>query len=110
MNNGCSTPQAGALSGRATLAEAILRRKHRWGEWLVERGIFMVSLSAILMVFLIFVFVGREALPVALGRTDIEQEHTDADGAIRARWETSLEVPDPVEFDAATKARGAARR
>ena len=69
MNNGCSTPQAGALSGRATLAEAILRRKHRWGEWLVERGIFMVSLSAILMVFLIFVFVGREALPVALGRT-----------------------------------------
>jgi phosphate transport system permease protein len=36
-------------------------------EWLVERGIYMVSLSAILMVFLIFVFVGREALPVVLG-------------------------------------------
>ncbi len=70
MNNGCGTPQAGALSGRATLAEAILRRKHRWGEWLVERGIFMVSLSAILMIFLIFIFVGREALPVALGRTN----------------------------------------
>lgn len=55
---------------RATLAEAIICRGHRWGEWLVERGIFIVSLSAILMIFLIFVFVGREALPVALGRTN----------------------------------------
>ncbi len=31
--------------------------------------IFAVSLSAILMVFLIFAFVGREALPVVLGKT-----------------------------------------
>ena len=69
MNNGCGTPQDGAVARRATLAEAILRRKHRWGEWFVERGIFAVSLSAILMIFLIFIFVGREALPVALGQT-----------------------------------------
>lgn len=33
-------------------------------EWVVEKGIFLVSLSAILMVFLIFVFVAREALPI----------------------------------------------
>jgi phosphate transport system permease protein len=39
-------------------------------EWLAERLIFLVSLSAILMVFLIFVFIGREALPVALGRVN----------------------------------------
>jgi phosphate transport system permease protein len=39
-------------------------------EWLAEQGIFLVSLSAIIMVFLIFVFVVREALPVLLGRTD----------------------------------------
>lgn len=37
-------------------------------EWLIERGIFMVSLSAILMVFLIFFFVGREALPIVFGQ------------------------------------------
>jgi phosphate transport system permease protein len=37
-------------------------------EWLAERLIAAVSLSAILMVFLIFVFIGREAVPVALGR------------------------------------------
>lgn len=36
-------------------------------EWLAEKGIFLVSLTAILMVFLIFLFVAREALPVALG-------------------------------------------
>src|SRR2546426_4667773 len=47
-----------------------LRRGHRAKplEWLAERVIFLVSLSAILMVFLIFLFIGREALPVALGR------------------------------------------
>jgi phosphate transport system permease protein len=55
---------------RCSLAEALTRRNPRWGEWLLERGVFAVSLSAILMIFLIFVFVGREALPVALGRTN----------------------------------------
>jgi phosphate transport system permease protein len=49
-----------------------IRRGHRArpGEWVVEKIIFLVSLSAIIMVFLIFLFVAREALPVALGRTD----------------------------------------
>jgi phosphate transport system permease protein len=37
-------------------------------EWIAEKLIFLVSLSAILMVFLIFIFVAREALPVLLGR------------------------------------------
>jgi phosphate transport system permease protein len=43
-----------------------LARGHRARplEWIVEKGIFLVSLSAILMVFLIFVFVAREALPI----------------------------------------------
>jgi phosphate transport system permease protein len=49
-----------------------MRRGHhaRPWEWLVEKTIFLVSLSAILTVFLIFVFVTREALPVMLGRTN----------------------------------------
>jgi len=37
-------------------------------EWLAEKLIFGVSLSAILVIFLIFVFVAREALPIFLGR------------------------------------------
>ena len=37
-------------------------------EWLGEKLIFTVSLTAILMVFLIFVFVLREALPLVFGR------------------------------------------
>lgn len=37
-------------------------------EWLAEKFIFLVSLSAILVVFLIFVFVAREALPIFLGQ------------------------------------------
>src|SRR6266404_832469 len=47
-----------------------LQRGHRAKplEWLAEKLILLVSLSAIVMIFLIFVFIGREALPVALGR------------------------------------------
>ena len=44
--------------------------KARPGEWLAEKFIFLVSLSAILMVLLIFLFVAREALPVFLGQTN----------------------------------------
>ncbi|HXJ62038.1 MAG TPA: phosphate ABC transporter permease subunit PstC [Verrucomicrobiae bacterium] len=49
-----------------------LKRGHhaRPAEWLAEKAIFLISLSAIIMVFLIFLFVAREALPVVLGKTD----------------------------------------
>ena len=43
-------------------------RKMRPFEWLGEKLIFTVSLTAILMVLLIFVFVLREALPLVFGR------------------------------------------
>lgn len=39
-------------------------------EWIVEKGILAVSFSAIVMILLIFVFIGREALPILLGRMD----------------------------------------
>lgn len=42
-------------------------------------------------------------------RTDLEADHTTEDGAQRARWETSREIPDPDEFNRATAARGKAR-
>jgi phosphate transport system permease protein len=45
-------------------------RKARPFEWLAEKAIFLVALSAIAMVFVIFIFVAREALPVILGRTN----------------------------------------
>lgn len=44
-------------------------------EWLVEKGILAVSLSAILVIFLIFLFVGREALPIFLGQMDSSSIH-----------------------------------
>ena len=49
-----------------------LKRGHtaRPVEWVAERGIFLISLSAIVIIFLIFIFVAREALPVALGKTN----------------------------------------
>ncbi len=49
-----------------------LKRGHkaRPVEWIAEKAIFLVSLSAIVMIFLIFLFVAREALPVALGKAN----------------------------------------
>jgi phosphate transport system permease protein len=37
-------------------------------EWIAEKLILLVSLSAILMIFLIFLFIVREALPIILGQ------------------------------------------
>ena len=47
-----------------------IQRGHRARplEWCAEKFIFLVSLSAILVVFLIFLFVAREALPIFLGQ------------------------------------------
>jgi len=39
-------------------------------EWIAEKAIFLISLSAIAVVFLIFLFVAREALPIFFGRMD----------------------------------------
>lgn len=39
-------------------------------EWLVEQGIFAVSLSTIALLLLLFVFIARETLPLLLGRTN----------------------------------------
>lgn len=62
-------------------APANARRSHGWMglkrghrarpfEWVVEKGIFAVSLSAIAVIFLIFVFIGREAVPIFFGQED----------------------------------------
>ncbi len=49
-----------------------LARGHRAkpSEWLVEQGIFLLSCTAIVMIFLIFLFVGREAWPILTGQMD----------------------------------------
>jgi phosphate transport system permease protein len=58
------------MSSKRSIGWMGLARGHRARplEWLAEKVIFLVSLVAILMVFLIFVFIGKEALPVLLGR------------------------------------------
>ena len=76
--------------------------KARPGEWIAEKFIFLVSLSAILMVLLIFLFVAREALPVFFGQTNtalvqkpIPPDEMDQHTA--AELETYLEItPDQL--------------
>jgi phosphate transport system permease protein len=47
-----------------------IQRGHRARplEWVIEKGIMLVSFSAILMILLIFLFIGREAAPILFGR------------------------------------------
>ena len=61
-----------AINAKRTVGWMGLKRGHhaRPVEWVAEKFIFLVSLSAIVMVFLIFLFVAREALPVALGKAN----------------------------------------
>src|SRR5690349_11458400 len=63
-------PLMSRRNSRRSIGWMGLQRGHRAKplEWLAEKLIFVVSLSAILTIFLIFIFIGREALPVALGR------------------------------------------
>lgn len=58
--------------GKRTIGWMGLKRGHqaRPLEWVAEKLIFLVSLTAIGVVFLIFLFVTREALPLILGQTD----------------------------------------
>ena len=56
----------------STIGWTGIRRGHKTRplEWIVEKGIFLVSLSAIVMVLLIFLFIGKESLPIFLGQQD----------------------------------------
>ena len=56
-----------------------LKRGHKARplEWAVEKFVFAVSLSAIVVIFLIFAFVGREALPILFGQVDVSKAATD---------------------------------
>jgi phosphate transport system permease protein len=78
-------------------------------EWLVEKFIFLVALSAILVVFLIFVFVAREALPVALGEVNsalvqdvIPPEQMDTTPPARLRDYLGLDQAQFAQMDKET--------
>lgn len=79
-------------------------------EWLVEKLIMLVSLSAILMVFLIFLFVARESLPILFGQMDssvaaepvISPEEIDQVPPERLRTYLGLSASEMKEFDQET--------
>jgi phosphate transport system permease protein len=55
---------------KAQWARLATGRKSRPLEWMIEKGIFLTSLSAILMIFLIFAFVANKAWPLIIGKED----------------------------------------
>ncbi len=61
---------AAAVLTAPSRSRVLVRQRPRWGEWFAERAILLISLSAILTILLIFAFVGREAWPVIIGKTD----------------------------------------
>ena len=89
-----------------------IHRGHRANplEWLAEKAIFGVSLTTILLVFLIFAFVTREALPLVLGQMNSAAVQpvipaADLDKTPAAKLEAYLDMT-PAQFaamDHATK-------
>ena len=67
---------AASSARKAEWAALAKGRKPRPFEWIVEKGIFLTSLSAIVMIFLIFAFVGNKAWPVITGKTNSSRVFT----------------------------------
>ena len=104
-------PTTAQPPSKRTLGWMGVQRGHRARplEWLVEKFIFLVALSAILVVFLIFVFVAREALPVALGEVNsalvqdvIPPEQMDTTPPARLRDYLGLDQAQFAQMDKET--------
>src|SRR6187401_41135 len=79
-------------------------------EWMAEKLILVVSLSAILMIFLIFLFIGREALPIIFGRMNsagrqevIPPDQIDKIDSERLRVYLELTPKEFADMDRETK-------
>jgi len=61
---------------KAQWAKLCTGHKARPLEWLVEKGFFLTSLSAIVMIFLIFFFVASKAWPIVVGKENSSKVFT----------------------------------
>jgi phosphate ABC transporter, permease protein PstC len=52
------------MSSSTIAVERALAQRRRWADWLVQRLIYLSAIASISIILLIFVFVGKEALPV----------------------------------------------
>jgi phosphate transport system permease protein len=88
---------------RRERAERLLRGRLRLGTRLGEAALFVVSLTVLLMLALIVLFVAREALPVALGKVDaaLLREVMPVEEALALRAPELQEYLDltPAEFE-----------
>lgn len=54
--------------------KSFIRKNMRWGEWLIEKSVAVIASFSIILIFLIFVFVFRESLPLFSALTLSEPE------------------------------------
>jgi phosphate transport system permease protein len=82
--------EAVVISGKRTIGWMGIHRGHKARplEWIIEKGILAVSFSAILMILLIFLFIGREAAPIVFGQM------TTAGGAKAIPPEQMKSIPE----------------
>ncbi len=85
------------------LPSTLTKRTRRWGEWLAETSIKIVAGTSVLLIFLIFIFVFREAAGLFSGKT-IESEN--ARPASSATSDSKPEEYNPdAESDSTTPAQ-----
>lgn len=85
------------------LPSTLTKRTRRWGEWLAETSIKIVAGTSVVLIFLIFIFVFREAAGLFSGKT-IESEN--ARPASSATTDSKPEEYNPdAESDSTTPAQ-----
>lgn len=93
---------ATATANSARSAARNLARRKRW-DWCVQRFIYLAAMVAILVIVLIFVFVGKEALPVltnpkvqqeaSLDKLFLPQQYGTPEVPLPYVWQPVSEVP-----------------
>ncbi len=68
--------QASQIQKADTSSLSLVKKERRLGEWMIEKGIYVVSTLSVIFIFLIFAFVTREASPI-IGHT-FSGESSDA--------------------------------
>ncbi|MCE7935202.1 MAG: phosphate ABC transporter permease subunit PstC [Chlorobi bacterium CHB2] len=88
---------AGAATGGAGSYPSLTQKERRIGERLIELGIFAVSTTSIIFIFLIFLFVFREASPIFFGGAESEKKETPA--VVQTPGGTATAMADTGEIE-----------
>lgn len=83
--------------------KSLIRKNRRWGEWLIEKSVAVVASFSIILIFLIFIFVFRESLPLfsslTLSEPEIMQTAHGSESATSSQDDLRPEIYNPEVYN-----------